>query len=300
MRNQMRKLWFQAIALCLPALTGCLSHTRKLQQPKMPTVVQTADVQQLVSNINKQYDAVQSLTATVDFQASVGGASKGKVTDYTSFRGYILWRKPEMLRVLGLVPVLHTPAFDMASDGSTFKLLIPPKNKAIVGSNSVTQLSSNALENLRPNVFVDSLLIHSIQPNELLSLTTDTKTVTDPKQKELLLQPDYDLTVFRQNANSNILIPVRVIHISRVDLLPYEEDIYDKDGNIETEAIYGPYQSFGGFRFPGTITIKRPRPKEEYQIVITFQKVTPNQQPPLADNQFELQIPAKTQIQTMK
>jgi hypothetical protein len=296
MQSQMRKFWFQALAMCLPVLTGCLSHTRTLQQPKMPSVVQTADVQQLVDNINKQYDAVQSLNATVDFQASVGGVNKGKVTDYTSFRGYILLRKPEMLRVLGLVPVLHTLAFDLASDGSSFKLLIPHENKAIVGSNTVTKKSSNALENLRPNVFVDSLLIRKIQSDELLSLTTETKTIPDPKLKQLLLQPDYDLNVFRQNAGSNVLIPVRVIHINRVDLLPSEEDIYDNDGNIQTQAIYGPYQSFGGFRFPGTITIKRPL--DEYQIVISFQKVTTNQ--PLADNQFELKIPDKTQIQNMQ
>ena len=60
----MRKFWFQAIAMCLPVLTGCLSHTRKLQQPTMPSVVLSADVQQMVSNINKQYDTIQSLNAT--------------------------------------------------------------------------------------------------------------------------------------------------------------------------------------------------------------------------------------------
>ncbi len=75
-------------------LTGCLSHTRKLQQPKMPSVVQSADVQQLVNNINKQYDTIQSLNATVEFQASVGGEQKGKITDYTSVKGFILLRKP--------------------------------------------------------------------------------------------------------------------------------------------------------------------------------------------------------------
>ena len=97
----------------------------------------TADAAQLESEINKTYDAIHSLNATVDFRASVGGEKRGKVTDYNvSIRGFILLRKPEMLRVLGLVPVLHTPAFDMASDGKTFKLLIPPKNKAIVGSNA--------------------------------------------------------------------------------------------------------------------------------------------------------------------
>jgi hypothetical protein len=282
--------------MCLPVLTGCLSHTRKLQQPKMPGVVMSADVQQLVNNINKQYDAIQSLSATVEFRASVGGAQKGKITDYTSFRGFIRLRKPEMLRVLGLLPVLSTRAFDLASDGSTFKLWIPHDNKAIEGPNTVGKPSSKPLENMRPYIFFDSLLIHSIGPDDLLSLTTDTKTVVDPKQKQLLLQPEYDLGVFAKKPDSNVLVPERVIHVSRVDMLPVGEDIYDKEGNIQTQAVYGPYQQFGDFHFPASITIKRPL--EEYQIVITFQKVTVNQT--LPDNQFELKIPEGTHIQKLQ
>lgn len=292
----MRKFLFQAIALCLPALTGCLSHTRKLPKPKMPSVVLSADVQQLVSNINKQYDSIQTLNATVEFQASVGGEQKGKITDYTSVRGYVLLRKPEMLRVLGLVPVLNTRAFDLASDGKTFKLWIPHENKAIVGTNTVSKPSAKPLENMRPYIFFDSLVIHGIGADKFLSLTTDTKTVLDPKRKQLLLEPEYNLGVFRKDSNSNVLVPERVIHISRVDLLPNGEDIYDKDGNIQTQAVYGPYESFGDFRFPGSITIKRPL--EEYQIVITFQKVVVNQ--PLPDDQFQLDVPKGTQIQSLQ
>jgi hypothetical protein len=111
-----------------------------------------------------------------------------------------------------------------------------------------------------------------------------------------LLEPEYNLTVSKKTAESNIMLPLRVIHISRVDLLPSGEDIYDKDGTIQTQAVYGPYESFGDFRFPGSITIKRPL--EEYQIVITFQKVTVNQ--PLADDQFQMKIPEGTQIQHLQ
>ena len=292
----MRRFWCQAIALCLPVLTGCLSHTRKLPQPKMPSIVQSADLQQLVDNINKQYHAIETLNATVQFQASVGGEQKGKVTDYTSIKGYILLRKPEMLRVLGLLPVVSTRAFDLASDGSTFKLLIPHENKAVVGSNTVQKPSQKPLENMRPYVFFDSLLIHGIGPDDLLSLTADTSTELDPKKKQLLLEPEYNLGVFRKNADSNVLIPVRVIHVSRVDLLPSGEDIYDKEGHIQTQAVYGPYETFGEFRYPGSITIKRPI--EETQIVITFQKVTVNQT--LPDKQFQLDIPPGTQIQNLQ
>ena len=33
--NWMRRDWLKFLALLLPVLTGCLSHTRKLQQPKL-------------------------------------------------------------------------------------------------------------------------------------------------------------------------------------------------------------------------------------------------------------------------
>ena len=118
----MRRDWLKLLALVVPVLTGCLSHTRKLQQPKLAGAVMNADAVQLVEAVNKRYEQVNSLTATVDFAASVGGAHTGKETDYTSIHGFIIFRKPEMLRVIGQVPVIRTTAFDLASNGSTFML----------------------------------------------------------------------------------------------------------------------------------------------------------------------------------
>jgi hypothetical protein len=114
----MRRDWLKLLALLLPVLTGCLSHTRKLQQTKFAAPVMNADVLQLVETINQRYDQISSLTATMDFTASVGGTRRGKRTDYTSCLGYILFRKPHMLRVLILVLVLHTHAMDLASNGT--------------------------------------------------------------------------------------------------------------------------------------------------------------------------------------
>jgi len=285
-------------ALLLPALTGCLPfgpRTRKLQVLKMPPSIMNADAQALVKQVNARYDSIQSLTATVDLQASVGGEREGKVKDYTSFHGYILLRKPAMLRVLGLIPVLRTKAFDLASDGQNFKLLIPTRNKVIEGTNKVTKKSANTFENLRPSVFVDALMIKGIGPDELVFLTSSERTRPDPRSKQLMAEPDYDLSVVRRKEGGNELIPVRAIHFSRIDLLPFEEDLYDKDGDIETQTIYGPYQTFGTTQFPGTVTIKRPL--EEYQIVLTVSKVILNQT--LSDEQFELKVPDGVTIQKL-
>jgi outer membrane lipoprotein-sorting protein len=287
-----------AMALLLPALNGCLlfgPHTRKLQVLKMPPVVMNASASQLVQQVNAKFDATQSLTATVELQASVGGAREGQIKDYTSFLTYILLRKPGMLRVLGLVPVLRTKAFDLASNGETFKLLIPRRNKVIEGTNTVTKKSANTFENLRPGVFVESMLVQSIGPDDLVYLTTSTRTIRSRQSKQLMEEPDYDLSIVRRKEGGNELIPVRQIHFSRVDLLPFEQDFYDKDGNIETQAIYGPYRMFGTVQFPGTVTIKRPL--EDYQIVLTVQKVTLNE--PLKDNQFDFEVPEGAAIQKM-
>jgi hypothetical protein len=285
------------LLLLLPVLSGCLSHTRTVKQAKMPSVVMSATADELVQAVNKQCQAINSLSATVEFQATEGGPRKGKEKTYTSFSGYILLRKPEAVRVIGLLPVLHTRAFDMASDGNLFKLLIYyPHNHVIEGSNTLTKESANPLENLRPKIFFDSLLIGCIEADDLLTLTTDTETKLDPKSKQLMIQPEYDLTVMRRKENSQELIPQRVIHFSRIDLHTVQEDIYDPQGDIQTQAIYGPMQQFGPQTFPGTITIKRPL--EEYQIVITMQKLNVNLE--LKDDQFELKIPDGTPVQKLE
>lgn len=282
--------------LLLPLLDGCLVHTRRIKQAKVPAVVMTATADDLVQSINQRCEDIHSLSATVVFKATVGGPRKGKEKTYTSFNGYILLRKPEALRVIGLVPVLHTRAFDMATDGTTFKLWIPHENKVFEGPNTVTEPSKNALENFRPNVFSDSLLINCIAPDDLVALTSETNERIDPKTKQLMIQPDYVLSILRRKGESKELIPERVIHFSRVDLRPFEEDIYDAKGAIQTEAIYGPLQTFGPTRFPGTITIKRPL--EEYQIVITFEKIITNLK--LNDDQFELKTPSGTVVKELK
>lgn len=300
-RNWPRRLLSLLPLLLLPLTTGCLYHTRKLQMARVQSVVLNADASELVAKINQAYGAVQTMSATVDMQASVGGSLKGEVTDYTSFRGFILVRKPKMLRVLGLLPVVRTPAFDLVSDGTTFKLLIPPKNKAIEGNNSVTTKSTNPLMNLRPDLFLDSMLIPQIGPADQVILTKDSDIQQDPKTKKFTEEKDYLLSIVRAkepasgSGSVRELIPQRIVRFNRSTLQPIEQDTYDKSGNIETITLYGPPQTFGPVRFPGTVTIKRPL--EEYQIVMTIQKLVFNQA--LGDDEFELKIPENIQMQKL-
>ena len=251
----------------------------------------TASAAQLIGSVNRRCDAIQSLAAIVDFQVIAGGPKKGKQTNTTSFSGTILERKPASLRVVVRLPVVGNTAVDLAAEGQTFTLLVPVHNEAFEGADSVTTESQNPLENIRPRLFSDSLLIGCIAPSDLVTLTSETKTLLDPKAKHLIAQPDYDLLVLRHKGSQE-LTTQRVIHFSRADLIPYQVDIYDQNGSIQTEAMYGPMETFGKTNFPKTITIKRPW--DELQILITFEKLTVNL--PLPDDKFELTIPAGTTI----
>src|SRR5882757_4290515 len=284
-----RRWWSVGFLAALPWLSGCLYHTHKVEKTTLAGPAMDATVAQLVNGVNDRYAAITSLTATVDFQATTGGARQGKETDITPFHGYILLRKPAMLHVIALLPVVRTHAFELTSDGQTFKLVIPPRSRAIVGSNKVTKPSANTLENLRPDIFLDSVLVKSIEPERLVYLTSTSET--QRQGKKLVETPEYDLHIGEEDPQAtdslkvHVLKPTRVIRFSRLTLLPIGQDIYGEDGGVETHVEYGPYKQFGTAHMPSSIVIERPR--EAYRITISVQNVLINQ-PPLADKQFAL------------
>jgi len=282
-------------ALPLLLLTGCLFSTRKLPQPRGPVKVQTIAPAELVDRLNRQWAAVESLTAKVDIQASVLHSAQGVAKDYTSIPGIILMRKPEFLRVYGMVPLIRTEMFDMVSDGKNFTLYVPSRNKAMEGSNSLKTKSANQLENLRPGFFLDALIVRGLDPDQYYTVITDTDTEVDPSKKHLLQTPEYILSVLRVKPESHEEALVRVVRFHRDDLLPYQQDIYDSDGDTETQVVYGRYADFNGAKFPTRVTIKRPM--DEIQIVLTIESVTENVA--LRDDQFAIKMAPGTEVQKL-
>lgn len=285
-----------AVAFAILPLSGCLFTTRKLPVPKAPTVTQTAAAEELVKKLNDHWTSLNTLYAKVDVQLTTTKSKEGLEKSYTSFPGIVMMRKPDMLRVYGRVPFVGTPMFDMASDGNTFTLYVNSKHMAYKGPNVVTHKSANMMENIRPGFFLDALIVRGLAPDDEYMLTADTDTVVDPKKKNLLLVQEYILNVMRHKAGSQELRPIRVIHFHRDDLLPYEQDLYDDQGNLETVVLYGTYVDFGGSKYPKTVTIKRPL--EEFQIVLTVETVKENMD--LRDDQFQIQIPPDVPVQTLQ
>ena len=279
-----------ALLAVLP-LTGCLFRSHKIEPPITSVQLKTATQQQLIDYVNTQAAAIQTMQATVDIDTTVGGAQKGKVTDYEEIRGYVLARKPAMLRMIGLMPIVRNKAFDMVSDGQGFKLWIPSKNRFVVGRNDVeTRNPAQPLENLRPQYIYDALLLRSIDPqNEIAVLENDTELVSDAKSHKVS-RADYEVDVIRKGEHGWTLS--RKIVFSRTDLLPHRQLLYDGDGNVTTNALYNNYKNDKGVDFPWQIEIARPQ--EEYDITLNIVKLDLNQS--LPDDKFILEQPVGAEV----
>jgi outer membrane lipoprotein-sorting protein len=294
---RIRQAFATGLLALTPALTGCLSlsglftHTHSVIKTRLPDVVLNSSLDQLLKQTTDRYDAVQSLTARIQVSVKTGGSMKGAVTDTSDFHGYIILTKPQQIRMIVLFPLGAGTLVDMVSDGKTFKMEIPHYNCAILGSDQ-SQPSQKGIYALRPAVILDSLLIQGIGPDQVVSMTQDSWTPPQPKNKKGIVEdPDYDIEFLSQPQGQNAHT-LRVVHIDRVNLLPWQQDIYNADGKVATQAFYSNYQKFGDINFPTKIVIQRPL--DDLGLTITVTTATFNQQ--LPEDQFKLPIPAGDKI----
>jgi len=195
-------------------------------------------------------------------------------------------------QLLGTVKV-----FDMASDGSRFTILIPPKSRAIQGPNTLTKKSEKQMENLRPGFFFDAMMVRGLDPEDYYAEISDTETIEDAEKKHLTLMPEYVLSITKHASNgSRRDKPVRVITFHRDDLQPANQDLYDAQGNLESQVSYSAYKDFDGKQFPSKVVIKRPL--EGIQLTLTVDKV--NTDVKLPADEFAVKIPSGTQIQHLE
>jgi outer membrane lipoprotein-sorting protein len=278
--------------------SGCLSltiHKHAVDKTVVAKNRREATLDELNNRLADQYSQLKTLNAKVTIKASTGGQHEGEVKEIPAFSGFILLRKPSDLRVIMELPVVGSMALDMVADGKIFKLSIPPKKIAREGSEVLTTPSSKGFENLRPSVVRDALQVPPVGSDEFVSETQNARILPPVKgRKEATEEPDYDLTVSRVKQGRE-LQTVRVIHVSRVTLKPYEQDIYDKAGHLVEIVTYDKYQTFGGIDFPMSILIAMPI--DEYSMQIDITKLTLNQD--MDDEQFVLKFPEGTPVQKM-
>ena len=292
MYSHLRKTTF-IFLFALLLLTGCgfrSSHPVKIRTST--ATLQEATPEQLVESVNSNADKLKTLKATVDIDSSVLEQKKEKVTDYPQAAGFVLVRKPEMLRMRILVPMVRNTMADMVSNGQNFSLAIPPKSKFFVGSNrQPAKPSPQPLENMRPQHISDALLLKPIDPDKEIAVPENTtEIVKDPKTHKDVEQAAYTLVILDKDDAGYFLS--RKIVFSRTDLLPHEQSIYNRQGQLVTFARYENFADYNGIMFPGIVSIQRPI--EGYSITLSIVKLDVNV--PLTDEQFVLTQPPGSQL----
>ena len=270
---------------------GCLFRTRPVEDMYSKTALRESTQSGLIDSLNQQAEKIGSLQATVDIDTSAGGVKKGHVTDYKEIRGYVLARKPAMLHMIGLLPIVRTTAFDMVSNGQEFKLWIPPKNRFVMGRNEVqTYNVQQPMENIRPQDIYEALLIRPIDPEHEIAVLENGYEILHDSKGNRVLQADYELVVIQKGGQGWKL--ARKIVFARTDLEPHRQYIYDEQGNLITDARYANYKEYDGVNFPSRIEIYRPQ--EEYDITLNMLKLEINK--PLRDDQFALEQPPGAEV----
>jgi outer membrane lipoprotein-sorting protein len=284
----LRRILLSVVLIWLTSwgLSSCLVKRRLITRTgaKSATpVLLVAKQSELLQKITAQFNAIHDFNATVDMTPALGTAEKSSITEYKDVRGYILFRKPEDIRIIGLYPVVRNTAFDMVSNGSVFKLFVPSKNRFLVGSNTIAQPSRNKLENLRPQHFLEALLVKPVDANEKTLL----ENFTDEDDAFYILHV--------VQGNGQQLDLTRTIWFNRVDLHLARQIILDPMGNILTDARYSQWQQYDSVPFPKHIEINRPQ--DEYAVVVEVVKMDINKGVP--DDKFVLNQPEGTTLQTV-
>ena len=275
--------------LCLIALglSGCLARRRAISQKGagVNKALLVADRQTLLDSIARQYNNVRDFSATVNMVPALGTVEKSKIVEYRDILAYIIFSKPASIHLVGLYPVVRTKAFDMVSDGIDFKLYVPSRNRFLVGRNEIEQLSTNKLENLRPQHFLDALMVRPVDATKekvLLENFTDEDNAF------------YVLHVIHENGNGQLNLS-RTIWFGRENLMLARQMLFDADGNILTDARYSDWKAFDNVPFPKHIEINRPR--DEYAVVLDIVKMDINKG--VTQDKFALEQPEGTVLQVV-
>jgi len=274
--------WLVLLTALVLLLPGCIVRKLKVRRPGIaPTArLQTTSLEQLLEKLRAGDQQIRTVNATVDLEPSIGSVLKGEISELKDVRAFVLIRKPQMIRMIGLYPVLRNRAFDMVSDGMEFKLYVPAKNKFIVGKNRIEKPSEHRLENIRPQHIFEALMVRPPHDGERALLENDTDE----------LHANYILHMVR--AQDGRLLLARNVWFDRVHLRVVRQQIFDELGDMVSDSRYDDYEAVQGITFPKRFLVMRP--KDEYGFKLKVQKLELNA--PLADDKFALSQPPGTEL----
>ena len=288
----MRRFAPVVLALILSfASSSCLVKGRVIRRhgvavtPGAAPVLLASTRDELTSRIRNLYNAIESFQATVDMSPSYGSVYRSKITDIKDVHGYVLFRKPDSIRILGQIPLVRTKEFEMVSSGAEYKVHIVSHNLFIEGSSNAPPSGTISLENLRPDAFLTSMLIRPADPE------IETAILEDLTDEDDAL---YVVHFMRKGANGELMLD-RNVYFDRLDLSIVRQKMFDESSGIISDTRYSKWQPYNNVMFPSRIDINRP--KDGYGVGVQILEMQMNL--PLTDDKFVLTQPEGTKLRVL-
>lgn len=274
-------------------LAGCRVSNRTKVKPGTVTPALEATAAQLVEQFNREARAVTSINARVEMNPVAGSAYSGVIEDYRDVRGFILAQRPAHIRMIGQAPVIAKNIFDMVSDGETFRISIPPKNKFITGPAQFERAAKKPIENLRPNHLVDAIFWNEL-PAEVLfeEFEADSASANVPGKRYYIVS---DLRRTGRSAEIE-----RKVWFDRSDLSVARIQVFGAKGRVVTDVRYRDWQppdenqGAGGaeLRYPRDVRVARPQ--DDYRLEIRITRLVLNES--VAAERFQLVQPPGAEV----
>jgi outer membrane lipoprotein-sorting protein len=269
--------------------------------PGQRPVAKDATREELLDAYNSIARNMKTLNATVELKPTAGSKYSGVIDEYHEVKAFLLAARPAEIRMIGQAPVIGKTVFDMASDGETFRVFIPSKNKFLVGPVVAERNSAKPIENLRPQHLLDALLWPEIRKEEAVTL----REFNNEQGRY------YVLTVLRGGYQLEVL---REIWFDRANLQVARMQTFGPKGALVSDVSFGDWQPVDSLSaaqgsgpaattvtgpptpvlssFPRAIQIERPH--DDYKLEMQVTKITVNDQIP--PEQFKLEQPAGSEL----
>ena len=271
-----------------PVVTG---HTQI--PPSERPVAKDATREELLDGYNAIARNMKTMDATVELKPTAGSKYSGVIDEYHEVKAFLLAERPSEIRVIGQAPVIGKTVFDMASDGDTFRVSIPTKNKFLVGSVANERNSSKPIENLRPQHLLEALLWPAIRKEEAVTITE----FNNEKGRY------YILTVLRGGYQLEVL---RGIWFDRSNLQVARIQTFGPKGILLSDASFSDWEPLNNpapgptnalaapalSSFPRSIHIERPH--DDYILDMQVTKMVVNGEIP--PDGFKLGQPAGSEL----
>jgi hypothetical protein len=284
------------VGLTVAALSGaCGGRTIKQTTtiaPGAKPVLKDATREELLDKYNQIATGVKSINATVQLRPTAGSKYSGVIEEYHEVKAFLLAQRPADIRVIGQAPVVGTTVFDMASNGETFQVSIPSKNKFLVGAVALERTSSKPIENLRPHHLLDALLWPEIRKEESVLF----EEFNDETARF------YVLTVLRGGYRTEIL---RKVWFNRADLNVSRLQTYGPKGLLLSDVRLADWQPTVGDQehsaaapvngitsFPRSMRIDRPH--DDYELDVQITKLALNES--ISADRFALEQPQGSEL----